>query len=161
MSPDARPRDTFDDVLEADDRGKLLKWLGKRPFVRTWKDVVLVHAGLDPTWDDPREELDGLDPLEPHPASDFATRGRYCDPEGGRPASDWPPPSKPHAAWYEHWMGSRKESRTLVFGHWARRGLTNSRHALGLDTGCVYGGKLTAWIAEEDRIVQVKGLPTP
>ena len=26
----------------------------------------------------------------------------------------------------------------------------------GLDSGCVWGGHLSAWIAEEDRIVQVK-----
>ena len=25
----------------------------------------------------------------------------------------------------------------------------------GLDTGCVYGGKLTGWCPEEDRFVQV------
>ena len=33
--------------------------------------------------------------------------------------------------------------------------LNEFRHAMGLDSGCVYGGKLTAWCQEEDRIVQV------
>jgi hypothetical protein len=28
----------------------------------------------------------------------------------------------------------------------------------GLDTGCVWGGALSAWIAEEDRVVQVAAL---
>jgi fructose-1,6-bisphosphatase/inositol monophosphatase family enzyme len=32
---------------------------------------------------------------------------------------------------------------------------------VGLDTGCVYGGQLSAWIAEEDRIVQVEGWRRP
>ena len=45
--------------------------------------------------------------------------------------------------------------RTVVFGHWARAGLIRRPQVLGLDTGCVWGGKLSAWIAEEDRIVQV------
>lgn len=153
---EARTRDTFDDVLAADDRGKLLKWLGKRPFVRAWEDVLLVHAGLDPTWKDPLAQLQGADPLVPDPASDFATRARYCTPEGERPEADWPPPSKPHAAWYEHWFAAhKKETRTLVFGHWARQGLVVRKRLRGLDSGCVWGRKLSAWIAEEDRVVQV------
>ena len=49
-------------------------------------------------------------------------------------------------------------SRRVVFGHWARRGLVRTDRVVGLDTGCVYGRELTAWIAEEDRIVQVPGL---
>jgi hypothetical protein len=32
------------------------------------------------------------------------------------------------------------------------------QQCVGLDSGCVYGGKLSAWIAEEDRVVQVDGL---
>jgi bis(5'-nucleosyl)-tetraphosphatase (symmetrical) len=27
---------------------------------------------------------------------------------------------------------------------------------MGLDSGCVYGGQLTAWCQEEDRVVQVE-----
>ena len=46
--------------------------------------------------------------------------------------------------------------RRIVFGHWAARGLQITRKVVGLDSGCVWGGKLSAWIAEEDRLVQVK-----
>ena len=45
----------------------------------------------------------------------------------------------------------------VVFGHWARRGLVIQPRLRGLDTGCVYGGRLTAWIVEENRLVQVPG----
>ena len=47
------------------------------------------------------------------------------------------------------------ETRTVVFGHWARQGLVVAERVRGLDTGCVWGKQLTAWIAEEDRLVQV------
>jgi hypothetical protein len=49
---------------------------------------------------------------------------------------------------------------TVVFGHDARQGLVDHRPfgsplCIGLDTGCVYGGMLTAWSPELDRFVQV------
>ena len=42
-----------------------------------------------------------------------------------------------------------------MHGHWASRGLYRSGRVIGLDSGCVYGGGLTAWCADEDRIVRV------
>jgi bis(5'-nucleosyl)-tetraphosphatase (symmetrical) len=43
-----------------------------------------------------------------------------------------------------------------VHGHWARRGLYRGERTMGLDSGCVYGGPLSAWCQEEDRVVQVR-----
>lgn len=67
------------------------------------------------------------------------------------------PPKAPGARkWWQQWRGEG----TVVFGHDARQGLV--RHevdgrllVMGLDTGCVYGGQLTAWSPEHDRLVQV------
>ena len=42
-----------------------------------------------------------------------------------------------------------------MFGHWARRGLVGLERTRGIDTGCVYGGFLTAWIPEDERIMSV------
>ena len=39
--------------------------------------------------------------------------------------------------------------------HRKRLGLVHRPLLRGLDTGCVWGGRLTAWIAEEDRLVAV------
>lgn len=152
----AKPRDTVAEVLSAPDRDTLLAWLRARPLVRAWHDVVMVHAGLHPEWDDPRGTLAGLDPLADDARVRFATEVRHCDPEGRRPPRDHPPPPPPFAPWWHHWRARRPGRRaTLVWGHWARRGLVAEPGLRGLDSGCVWGGRLTAWIAEEDRLVSV------
>lgn len=148
-------RDTIQDVLSADDREEMTAWLAERPFVRAWSDVLLVHAGLNPAWENAEAKLRALDPLRADADLAFAISARYCTPRGERPAEDWPPPGPPYRPWYEFYPRDARDVRTVVFGHWARNGLVRRPRVRGLDTGCVWGGKLTAWIAEEDRIVQV------
>jgi len=147
-------RDTLDAVLTAPDRGELLEWLGAQPFLRAFDDVLMVHAALNPAWEAPEKALAQHDPLQVHPNTDFATRVRYCDAGGNRPATDWPPPPAPFVPWFEHWQ-AREDERTVVFGHWARMGKVERPRVRGLDTGCVWGKELTAWIAEDDRFVSV------
>ena len=123
----------------------LAAWLRARPLTLVFDDVIVVHAGLHPQWDEARlGRLEGDD-------VDFALNVRYCTATGERPPSDWPPPGEPYRPWYTFWSGPKR----VVYGHWARAGLTVSAHATGLDSACVYGGALTAWIPEEDRFVQV------
>jgi len=123
-------------------------WLQSQPIVRVLDDVIAVHAGLHPRWNE--DQLAELEPDEAH----YAVNVRYCDADGQRPAADWPPPGPPFRPWDDLYTGDKR----VVFGHWARRGLVVRPQAVGLDTGAVYGGKLSAWIAEEDRIVQVEGV---
>lgn len=147
-------KDTFGDVLAARDRRSLLAWIGRRPFVKSWPDVLLVHAGLHPAWRDPVRRLRDKDPLADHPDARFAVSVRWCAADGEEPdADDDPPGSRRYRPWYEHRGGPN--GRTVVFGHWARRGLVVRDRLRGLDTGCVWGGRLTAWVAEEDRLVDV------
>jgi bis(5'-nucleosyl)-tetraphosphatase (symmetrical) len=154
-----RPNDTFAALLEAEDRAALLAWLAARPFAKRTDGVLLVHAGVAPGWKDPVARLSGVDPLRSHEDSDFCTRVRYCDARGRRSEQVEPPPRTPYRPWFEHslaCLGAR--TRRVVFGHWAQRGLVRDAArpgVLGLDTGCVWGGRLTAWIAEEDRLVSV------
>jgi hypothetical protein len=53
--------------------------------------------------------------------------------------------------WGAAWQGPER----IVFGHDAVRGLQQHRLTTGLDTGCVYGGKLTALLLPERRLVSV------
>jgi bis(5'-nucleosyl)-tetraphosphatase (symmetrical) len=41
--------------------------------------------------------------------------------------------------WFDFWRGPE----TVIFGHWAQRGKVDLERCKGLDTGCVYGGRLT------------------
>jgi diadenosine tetraphosphatase ApaH/serine/threonine PP2A family protein phosphatase len=53
--------------------------------------------------------------------------------------------------WGSRWPGPE----LVVFGHHAMAGLQRHKHALGLDTGCVYGGRLTAYALPDDRLFAV------
>lgn len=149
--------DTLDDILEADDRDELLGWLRARPLIAEWEDLIVVHAGLHPRWDDPaavaapleRQIRAGRTPMKDADLQ-FMVRVRHCDERGERPDDDVEPPAG-FAPWDDFYRGAR----TVVFGHWAQRGLVHRPRVRGLDTGCVWGGRLTAWIAEEDRFVSV------
>ena len=155
------PKHPLAAILTAVDRDALLSWLEGQPIMRVEEDIVVVHAGLHPDWQDLPTTADALNAaLRAHLTGHrdaritFATEVRHCDASGGRPAIDDPPPGPPYEPWDHFYHGDR----LVVFGHWARRGLVIGPRVRGLDTGCVYGGELTAWVAEVDRIVQVPGL---
>jgi bis(5'-nucleosyl)-tetraphosphatase (symmetrical) len=56
--------------------------------------------------------------------------------------------------WFD--LPNRKtEESTVVFGHWSTLGLLIRPNLLGLDTGCVWGGKLTAINLQDRSTIQV------
>ena len=156
------PGNTLDDLRRAPDREELLAWLEARPVAIDLGDVFLIHAAVRPTWRELanvpamlRQHYDAAIRAGVSPYGDdelrFALTARYCDEAGIQPENDWPPPGPP----FVNWLDLHRDRRTVVFGHFARQGLVVRDRARGLDTGCVYGKELTAWIAEEDRIVAV------
>ena len=66
--------------------------------------------------------------------------------------------------WHEAW---EDDGRLIVFGHDAPEGLVQRRRAdgspylIGLDTGCCYGGRLTAYLLEADALASVPGWRPP
>ncbi len=49
----------------------------------------------------------------------------------------------PWRPWFEHEERLTRDVR-VIFGHWSALGLVRSHGVIGLDTGCVWGGALTA-----------------
>jgi len=97
-------------------------------------NVCVVHAGMVP----------GV-PLEQQRPEDLLTmRSLRSDGTASSNLEDGP-------RWATLWEGPER----IIFGHDALTGLQIERFATGLDTGCVYGGALTAVVLPERRVVSV------
>ncbi len=74
------------------------------------------------------------------------TRIRFCDLQGRLNFQEKGPPGRQQSGllpWFE--MPNRAtDSVRMVFGHWSTLGLLQRWNLIGLDTGCVWGGRLTA-----------------
>ncbi|OJZ15914.1 MAG: bis(5'-nucleosyl)-tetraphosphatase (symmetrical) [Thiobacillus sp. 63-78] len=80
------------------------------------------------------------------------TRLRYCTPTGEMEFHHKGAPGTQPAGWLP-WFevpGRQSAAATLVFGHWSTLGLVNRPGLIALDTGCLWGGKLSA-VRLEDR----------
>ncbi len=181
LRPD-RPEDRLEGVLEADDCDELLQWLWTRPFMHRRADVIMVHAGLWPDWtlheaactaaaaSDGIEDLllrfrtkpkpvwePRLEGVERHAAAaavftllrtvhaDGRPNFRYTGPPDGAPGDCRP------------WFSQSRviaDGCTVIFGHWALLGFHRESNAICLDSGCVYGGSLTALCLDDGRMVQ-------
>lgn len=74
------------------------------------------------------------------------TRIRFCTPQGAMDFSSSESALQAPAGllpWFD--CPARQTAQTLVaFGHWSTLGLRNTPYLMALDTGCVWGGKLSA-----------------
>lgn len=88
------------------------------------------------------------------------TRLRYCSAAGEMEFHHKGAPGTQPAGllpWFEI-PGRKSIGATIVIGHWSTLGLINRRDLIALDTGCLWGGRLTA-VRLEDR--QVFAVPCP
>jgi len=113
-----------------------LPWLEAVPLFISDADFLLVHAGINPA-----KGLNGT------------TRNEFLK------IRTWPPvKGLDGPRWHDCY---EPDNRILVFGHDAPGGLVEKRRSdgslylIGLDSGCVYGNRLSAYVFEENRIVQV------
>jgi bis(5'-nucleosyl)-tetraphosphatase (symmetrical) len=74
------------------------------------------------------------------------TRMRLCTADGRIDLKMKGPPGEarhPYRPWFEHELRKSRDVR-IIFGHWSALGLVQAHGVVGLDTGCVWGGSLTA-----------------
>ena len=184
--------DTLQAVLAASDRKRLLRWLRNQSFLHRQGGYVLVHAGFLPHWSLKKavkraRELEAVlgtkkekkllakavDPAalsksmrRLRETSHTLTLLRSCTPQGEPCSFSGPPERAPKGCqpWYRLWEPAER-GVTVVCGHWAAQGLKLRAGMIALDSGCVWGGALTAIRLEDLKIVQqrtvepVKKLP--
>lgn len=161
----SRPRPTLDGLLAAPDADELLGLLRALPVMvhlpatGTGPEAWLVHAGLHPAWHDLAAVAAEINEAERDDAwltderVQFAVSVRCTSPDGERCGFTGPPDGCP--APFVPWDSLYRAQTLVVHGHWAARGRYRGPRTLGLDSGCVYGGSLSAWCQEEDRVVEV------
>jgi bis(5'-nucleosyl)-tetraphosphatase (symmetrical) len=90
------------------------------------------------------EELRGADRLRF--IVNVLTRLRMCTAEGrvALKAKGKPPPGEAALRPWFAVPGRASSGTRIIFGHWSTLGYVNSDGVIGLDTGCVWGGSLTA-----------------
>ncbi len=87
------------------------------------------------------------------------TRLRFCNADGKvLQGASGPPGSqrRGYLPWFDHERRRTKGIR-IAFGHWASLGLHINKEIIALDSGCVWGGQLSALRLEDERLFQVQG----
>ncbi len=93
------------------------------------------------------------------------TRIRFCTPEGVMEMKTSGPPDQAptgHLPWFDL-PGRRTADLTIACGHWSALGVLRRPDLLALDSGCVWGGCLSALrlgaLRADDELIQVRCEP--
>jgi len=105
-------------------------FLNKMPFTIDLDTHLVVHAGLRPNVEMYSQTTEDMTLLR--------TLGKDRESHDGTP-------------WYDVYEGDK----VVLFGHWPAPEPRRGKKAIGLDTGCVYGYNLTAYIIETGEFVSV------
>ncbi len=186
----AHKNDTLDALLAAPDAKPLLEWLRWRDMAVFREGILMVHAGVLPSWDtqltialatqvtsairqnndrdffynmygnEPtawHKDLQGTDRLRV--VVNALTRLRFCSARGQmefatKEGAEGAP--KGYMPWFDV-PGRLTASTTVAFGHWSTLGVINRPKLIALDSGCVWGGALSAMRVDGGRreLVQV------
>jgi len=121
---------------------------GRRTFLRK------MYGNRPRRW---RDDLGGWRRLRL--ITNILCRIRYCDSQGRVHLSSTRPHGKKqkgYKPWFKHEHRATRDIR-IAFGHWAALGLRLKKRTLGLDSGCVWGGELSAYRLEDGALFQEPG----
>jgi bis(5'-nucleosyl)-tetraphosphatase (symmetrical) len=173
--------DTMIEILSAPDAQDLIDWLRCQPLAHFADNFLLVHAGLFPSWtlNDALTHAQlvhqqlcskhwqgAITQMYNKQTTDqirFAvnalTRMRYLNADGQldlQVKEDIQNAPAGLSPWYQDARILRLPF-TVVYGHWSTQGLQMHPTTIGLDTGCVWGGALSAVHLPSRRLLQVAG----
>ena len=112
---------------------KDIRWLRTLPVAISWPGNLVIHGGFDP-WK----------PLENHTVHDLQNIASIADDGADRPY------------WWEVYTGRVR----VFFGHKVLERPLVGDSAIGLDTGCCYGGQLSAFDCSTGRVITEKAPET-
>lgn len=112
--------------------------------------LTVMYGNTPKIWED---DLTGMDRLRA--ITNYLTRMRFCDATSKLDFKSKEGPStarQGYAPWFSY-PSQLPENCHIVFGHWAAlEGVTHSDTIHALDTGCVWGGSLTAMRLEDKQL---------
>ena len=117
--------------LAAGDEARYSAYIQSLPLTLDLGSHLVVHAGLRPGVALAAQSVEDL--------TELRTLGEDRTNREGLP-------------WYEVYSGAQ----TVLFGHWPAPEPRRGPCALGLDTGCVYGFQLTAYVIETGEFLSVQ-----
>lgn len=120
------------------DLSTVAKWMDGLPYYIEEEDFIALHAGLAP------------DIALEQQSSATLTTIRTWDGVGKDLNNEEDPP------WFEFY----KSKKLVVFGHWAKKGLVERDNSIGLDTGCVWGGQLSALLLPQRKVISIDAFKT-
>jgi serine/threonine protein phosphatase 1 len=110
-----------------------LSYVETLPLAISWRDALVVHGGLDHRM-----------AVADHSVEDILTMRSLSGGGYTRP----------------YWFETRRDGPQVFFGHTVLTTPFETPYAVGLDTGCVYGGKLTAYDWQAGEFVAVSPAET-
>ena len=112
-----------------------VRYIFQIPLYIETDDFILVHAGIDPG----KKLLSNQNAKILTSVRTLNSLTGQIDQPDGQP-------------WFKNYIGSK----LIVFGHWAELEGVIQSNVIGLDTGCVYGKKLSALIVPGKEIISVE-----
>lgn len=180
-----RPKDTFQDVIDAPDRKRLVDWLLSQKLAAQSEDALIVHAGVLPEWgvastlriakdieaslqhdpvglfksmygNEPKKWRDDLDRDDQiRLGINALTRTRVIA-DTGDMEFNFKGAYADIPKGLSPWFELTSIQTPLFFGHWSALGLKKYDNAFALDSGAAWGRELSCIRLEDGLVFQEK-----